>query len=383
MSDPLLTPPTDPFQNPNSGLESVWTVWWNAIDKWSFLAILSLMAVGVWLIMAVSPAVALHHHWSPFVLLKRHLIMIIPGLCVLMVVSFFNRPALVWVARIVGVGAWCAVWLTLVYGVEIKGARRWLTIAQMSLQPSEFLKPALAVMVADMLARGVSMGWAVVVLGLSAAPLLLQPDLGMAAVFTIIVFSQCFAAGLPWIWTVGGAASALAAVAGAFVIFPHAAHRVQVFLAGGGQDPFGSQYQILQALKSFASGGLWGRGPGAGVVLNSLPDGHADFVFAVAGEELGLVACLLILALYGIIVFRTLGALSQEIDRFYVLAGVGLIIQFAVQTLMNMASVLRMIPTKGVTLPFLSYGGSSLISLCWGVGMILALTRRYRALFSG
>lgn len=142
-------------------------------------------------------------------------------------------------------------------------------------------------------------------------------------------------------------------------------------------DPFGSNYQVLSSLKGFAAGGMWGKGPGSGTLLDALPDGHADFIFAVAGEEMGLIACLLILSLYGIIIFRGLHVVLQEKNMFYCLAILGLVMQLMLQVGCNVGSVLRLIPTKGMTLPFISYGGSSFISLCWGMGMLLSFTRRY------
>ena len=173
---------------------------------------------------------------------------------------------------------------------------------------------------------------------------------------------------------------ALVGGAGAYLCFPHAAYRIQTFLSGSDQDPLGSQYQVTQALKSFSSGGLLGKGPGAGTILNALPDGHADFIFAVAGEEMGLLVCLGIVVLYGIVLYQFFWHAFQEIDRFHALAVVGLTLQIILQAVLNMASVLRMMPTKGMTLPFISYGGSSFLSLCWAMGMLLALTRRYRSM---
>lgn len=359
---------------------SFWTLWWNAIDRWSFITILVLMAIGVWLIMAVSPAVALQHHWSPFVLLKRHFFILGPGLILLISTTLFQKNSLVLFSRIVGILAWIGIWAVLIGGPEIKGAKRWLSLGGFSLQPSEFLKPAFAVLIADLLSRGTHFSWVMVALGVVLFPLFFQPDLGMIFLMGAVCFCQCFVAGLSWIWTLGIGLMTLSGAGAIYVCFPHAAARIQSFLAGGGKDPFGSHYQILQALKSFSSGGLWGKGPGAGTILNSLPDGHADFIFAVAGEELGLMVCLIILTLYGFIIFRCLWHAFQETDAFYTLSIVGLTLQFAFQTLLNIASVLRIIPTKGVTLPFMSYGGSSFLSLCLSMGMVLALTRRYRGL---
>lgn len=357
-----------------------WALWWHAIDRWIFLSTLALIAIGTWLIMTVIPAIAMQHKWSPLVLLNRHLFLLAPGIGLMIVTSLARRKNLVRACMVIGVMAWLGVFATLVVGNEIKGAKRWLNLAGFSLQPSELLKPSLAIILAHVWVTYQNFGVVLAVAGLAIMPLLLQPDVGMAVVLGVISFGQCFVAGLPWFWTIGAGLSAGMAGLGVYLLFPHAAHRIQAFLQGGQADPFGSQYQIMQALKSFASGGIWGRGPGAGEVLNALPDGHADFIFAVAGEELGLVACLGIIALYGIMIGRGLWAAGRESQPFYTIAVTGLVVQMAFQTALNMASVLRLVPTKGVTLPFLSYGGSSFLSLCWAMGMVLALTRRYRGL---
>ena len=359
---------------------SFWALWWHTLDRWSFLSILLLIAMGIWLIMTVSPAVALQHHWSAFVLFKRHLLIVGPGLMLLVLTTFSSQFWIKDAARVMGVLAWMGLWFVLLFGTEIKGAKRWIHCVGFSLQPSEFLKPALAVITADFLSRGYPYAITASVLFLAIFPLFLQPDLGMIFLICLVWFFQCFLAGLPWRWTWGIGLGAMVGLLGVFLCFPHAMHRIQCFFASEGENPFGSHYQILQALKSFASGGILGRGPGGGVFLNHLPDGHADFIFAVAGEELGLLVCLFLLILYGLIIFRGLWHAFQEMDLFHTLAIGGLTLQFAFQTLLNLASVLHLIPTKGVTLPFMSYGGSSFLSLCWSMGMVLALTKRYREL---
>jgi cell division protein FtsW len=158
----------------------------------------------------------------------------------------------------------------------------------------------------------------------------------------------------------------------AYELLPHVTDRINRFL-----DPSaGDHYQVRRSLEAFVSGGLWGKGPGEGTVKDVLPDAHADFVFAVAGEEFGLIACVLIIGLFAFIVLRGFSRLLQERDQFVLLAATGLLIQFGLQAIINMASALRLIPTKGMTLPFLSYGVSSMLALALGMGMLLALTRR-------
>ncbi len=357
-----------------------WTIWWRSIDRWAFISVLILVALGIWLIMAASPAIALQHNWSPFLLLKRHFVFVGQGLIVLIASSCLRRKGIIGSAVFVGALAWLAVWAVFFLGVEIKGARRWLSLAGFSLQPSEFLKPALSIVVAYLLAYPLHFAISGILVALVTIPLFLQPDLGMVIVIVSIWFGQCFVSGLPWKWTIGAISSAVVGAVGIYLCYPHAAHRIETFLSGQDQDPLGSQFQVLQSLKSFSSGGILGKGPGAGTILNVLPDGHADFIFAVAGEEMGLLVCLGVVCLYGILLIRFFRHAYQEIDRFYALAIVGLSVQIVLQAVLNMASVLHMMPTKGVTLPFMSYGGSSFLSLCWAMGMLLALTRRYRAM---
>jgi cell division protein FtsW len=269
--------------------------------------------------------------------------------------------------------------MTLVHGVEIKGARRWISLPGMSLQPSEFLKPCFAVVTAWLMTQGhrSGRGWtgmvaAGAVFAVIALLLKSQPDMGMLAVVGAVFFVQLFVGGLNLV-LVGGAAGLLGVAAfGAYSFFPHVRSRVTRFL-----DPAaGDNFQVNMSLEAFGNGGFLGRGPGEGRVKDLLPDAHADFVFAVMGEEFGMVICLLVLGLFGFIVLRGLIRLLAEQDLFIVLAATGLVTSFGLQSFVNMASTLHLIPTKGMTLPFVSYGGSSVLAVALGVGMLLALTRR-------
>jgi cell division protein FtsW len=207
---------------------------------------------------------------------------------------------------------------------------------------------------------------------LVVALLLLQPDVGQTFVVTAVWGTQFFLAGLSLVWVGFLVVFGIASLVGAYFALPHVAARINGFL-----DPqAGDQYQINRSLEAFMNGGLYGRGPGEGTVKALLPDAHSDFIFAVAGEELGLFACLIILALIGFVVLRGLARTFNDTDLFVLLAAGGLLVQFGLQALINMASTLHLMPTKGMTLPFISYGGSSLMALAVGMGMVLALTRR-------
>jgi cell division protein FtsW len=244
-------------------------------------------------------------------------------------------------------------------------------------QPSEFLKPCFAVVAAWLLAEGKKSRrfpgtlLAFMVFGLILLLLKSQPDIGMLAVVTVVFLAQLYVNGMP-LALVGIALGCLGGGAvAAYTLFPHVRSRVTRFWDGTGDN-----YQVTTALEAFGNGGLLGRGPGEGHVKDILPDAHADFVFAVAGEEYGMLLCVIILAIFAFIVLRGLLRLLREQDMFVVLSCTGLVTGFGLQAFVNMASTLRLIPTKGMTLPFISYGGSSALAVALGMGMLLALTRR-------
>jgi cell division protein FtsW len=271
--------------------------------------------------------------------------------------------------------------MTLVVGVEIKGARRWIALPGMQIQPSEFLKPCFAIAAAWLIAEGKQirrfpgMTIAIAVYLLIAFCLKSQPDIGMLGVITLVFFAQMFLAGLNLVLAGLGVVGLGGAAFTAYLFFSHVQKRVQEFLHPGAMGA-AADYQPMKALEAFGNGGLWGRGPGEGHVKDVLPDAHADFVFAVAGEEFGMVVCLIIIGVFAFIVLRGLLQLLKEPDPFTVLACGGLITGFGLQAFVNMASSLQLIPTKGMTLPFISYGGSSVMAVALGIGMLLALTRR-------
>ena len=354
--------------------------WWWTVDRWTLGALFALIAFGYVMMLAASPAVAERIGAS-----SRHMFFIKQELYLaaaagLMVAVSLLTPKGVRRFALLGLaGALVLTAATLVIGVEIKGARRWLPIPGLSLQPSEFLKPFFAVTAAWLITEGRVPGSRVpgallaLVLFLACAVILKsQPDIGMLLVLSAVFFAQFFVAGLNLflVGIVGGVG--VAGGVGAYFLFPHVQQRVQRFL-----DPSsGDNYQVSVALEAFGNGGLLGRGPGEGRLKNVLPDAHADFVFAVAGEEFGMVICLVILALFAFVVIRGLMKLMAETDLFVILAATGLLTQFGLQAFVNMASTLHLIPTKGMTLPFVSYGGSSVLAIAIGMGMLLALTRR-------
>jgi cell division protein FtsW len=352
--------------------------WWWTVDRWVLGSLVIIMGFGILLIQASTPAVAVKHGWSNFYFVERHLAMLLPAVGVLFGVSLLSpRKARILAAVLL------AIFLPLLIatpfvGSEIKGAVRWIQIPGLfSIQASEFVKPMFAVTAAWLFTlqcerRGFPALTVNIAVYLTIIVfLLLQPDIGMAFLISVIWFAQFFLAGLPVAFVGISMFSGVACLFGAYYAFPHFAARMDKFLSRTGDT-----FQVDRALNAFANGGLFGKGPGEGTVKMSIPDAHADFVFAVAGEELGLLWCLLIVGLFAFIVLRGLRRLNDENSLFIVLAVSGLLIEFGLQAIINLASTMRLIPAKGMTLPFISYGGSSLFALAIGMGMLLALTRK-------
>ena len=352
--------------------------WWWTIDRWSLAALAVLIGLGAIMVAAASPPVAERINLPDYHFIQRHLIMLVPAIGVLVVCSTLSIP---WVRRLsllVLLGSLVATAATLVIGAEIKGATRWLHLPGLTLQPSEFLKPSFAVVAAWLFSlqktnRNVPGYFASALLYAAVmAMLLMQPDLGMAVVVTAVWGVQFFVAGLPIIAVILLACVAIGGGIASYFAFPHVASRIDRFL-----DPAsGDSYQIDRSLEAFANGGVWGVGPGEGAVKQFLPDAHSDFVFAVAGEEFGLLWCLLLVCLFAVVVIRSLIGASRSRNLFVILTAAGLAAQFGFQALVNMGSTLSLIPTKGMTLPFISYGGSSMLALALGTGLLLATTRR-------
>lgn len=358
--------------------DSMFSKWWWTVDRAMLFAFLLLIAFGLMLMMAATPMVATRIGLDEFYFIKRHLIYIIPSLAIIFIVSNLDEDQLKKFSLLLFLAAVVLTFLTLFFGCEIKGARRWISIGGFSIQPSEFAKPALAVLTAWMFANekedrrfnGTLM--AIIFLLMIAVLLVLQPDIGMLIVTVVVWGCQLFINGLPIVLLAIALICSAGGLALAYLFLPHVTTRVNKFL-----DPTaGDHYQINRSLEAFANGGIFGVGPGEGLVKRHLPDAHADFVFAVLGEEFGFVFCVFVVFIIGFIVIYGMVKAMKEKDYFTSLASAGLLTQFGLQSFINMASTLHIIPTKGMTLPFISYGGSSMIAISIAVGMILALGRR-------
>jgi cell division protein FtsW len=351
--------------------------WWWTIDRWFLAAFLSLMGLGIVLSFAASPAVAERIGLDSFHFATRQIVFTIPALIAMLSVSFLDQRQIRRMSLVILCVSLLLMVAALYVGVEVKGARRWVSLAGISIQPSEFLKPAFVIICAWLFAEHARQPdipgnlFAIILLGLVVALLVAQPDLGQTMLVLGTWGVMFFMAGMPWLWIIVlGAIGAGGAVA-AYTIFPHVAGRIDRFLTGEGDT-----FQVDMGREAVVHGGWWGVGPGEGTVKRVIPDSHADFVFAVAGEEFGIVLCLAIMLLFAFIVLRGLNIALKEQDDFTRYSVAGLVVVFGFQSIINMGVNLQLMPAKGMTLPFISYGGSSLIAIAISMGMVLALTRK-------
>ena len=351
--------------------------WWQTVDRWTIAAIITLATLGAFLIIAASPPIAERLSLDTFHFVGRQVLFLPLAMISMFAVSFLSRANIRRLSLIIFSFAAALMMFTLFSGVEIKGATRWVNVVGVSLQPSEFIKPAFAVIAASMFAA-----WRLeerfpgylVVLGLYGGVVLLliaQPDVGMAVLISFVWGLQFFLAGLPMVLVMGIGTVFIFGGFAAYFQFSHVRERIDRFIDPQNNDV----YQVSQSLEAFKKGGVFGRGPGEGHVKENLPDAHSDFIFAVAVEEFGMIAGLLIVSVFGFIVLRGLMRVFKETDLFVQLAVAGLLAQFGLQAIINLASTLNLMPTKGATLPFISYGGSSLLALSISMGMVLSLTR--------
>jgi cell division protein FtsW len=351
--------------------------WWWTVDRFSLGALGAIMLGGIVLSLAASPPVATRIGLDAFYFVHRHVLYLVPAIAVLVAVSFLSPRGIRRVALAVFFVSLALTVATLFVGAEVKGARRWIILAGINIQPSEFLKPAFIILCAflfaetgrkpDMPATSLSL----LMLAVVAGVLVLQPDFGQTMLIAMVWGALFFMAGMRLIWVMGLGGAAVAGLFFAYHTAPHVARRINGFFDRSSGDTF----QVDAAVESFYRGSWFGQGPGEGTVKRILPDSHADFVFAVAAEEFGIVLCLVLVFLFAFIVIRALGKAMRNDDPFSRFSIAGIAILFGAQSAINMAVNLALIPAKGMTLPFISYGGSSMISLAYGMGMLLALTR--------
>ncbi|HAT87350.1 FtsW/RodA/SpoVE family cell cycle protein [Cohaesibacter gelatinilyticus] len=354
------------------------TEWWWTIDRPMLLVLVLMLFAGLVLSMAASPAVAERIGLDSFHFVKRHAMFIPVAIAIMIGITFLEARAIRRLALLVLVGSLIGMVLTLLFGFSAKGAQRWVSIAGFSLQPSEFLKPAFVVLAAWLFAENDRRPeipgnlFAIILLMVAGALLVAQPDIGQTILLGAVWSGLFFMAGMPLFWIFLLLGLGMVGLTAAYMFLPHVNGRINRFL-----DPAtGDTFQVDKAMDSIIRGGWLGTGPGEGMVKRILPDSHTDFIFAVLAEEFGIIVCLVLVGAYIFIVVRSLMLALRSHDLFKRLAIAGLAILFGLQAVINIAVNLQLMPAKGMTLPFISYGGSSLLSVALGMGFLLALTRR-------
>jgi cell division protein FtsW len=352
--------------------------WWWSIDRELLSGLILLLICGMVLSLAASPPVAERIGLNEWHFVIRHAMFCALAVPVMLVTSMMSHRQ----ARFAALGTLIVMtillWATLRFGTEVKGARRWMSFAGQSVQPSEFVKPAFAVIGAWLFAefmihrnvpgRLIATALMLVIV----AGLLLQPDIGQTALILATWAVLLFLSGISWWIIIGLAGAAGGLLVGAYVFFPHFARRIDTFLNPEGG---GNTYQIDRALQSLMEGGWFGRGPGESIANKLIPDAHADYVFSAAAGEFGILFCMGMVGLIAFIVVRAMTTAQRQSSLFARLAASTIAVQFAMQSGINLAVNLNLIPPKGMTLPFVSYGGTSMLAVAFGMGLMLALTR--------
>ncbi|MDP2122165.1 MAG: putative lipid II flippase FtsW [Hoeflea sp.] len=351
--------------------------WFWTIDRLFLATFIGLMGIGLMMSFAASPAVAERLGLDSFHFVTRHGFFLLPALAVMVGVSFLTPRQVRRVALVVLAGSIALMVLALFFGVEIKGSRRWMSILGISVQPSEFMKPAFVIICAWLFSERSRHPeipgnlFAIILFGIVTALLVAQPDLGQTMLVAAVWGGMFFMAGMSWFWIVLLGGAAVGGFIAAYFMFPHVAGRINGFLFGEGDS-----FQVDTAREAIIRGDWFGQGPGEGTIKRILPDSHTDFVFSVAAEEFGIVFCMVLVMLFGFVVIRGLVRAGREQDEFTRLAVAGLALLVGFQSFINIGVNLELLPAKGMTLPLISYGGSSMIAVAITAGFMLALTRR-------
>lgn len=354
------------------------STWWWKIDRVDATLFIVFLCLSSVMVATASPAIAERIGVTPFYFIKRQIVFI--GLAIIIVFSFslLSQKALRVVSffgYIACIGLLIGV---LLFGMEIKGSKRWLNLFGVSIQPSELIKPFFIVLSAWVLSRkmynnsfkGYTLSAILYVIVVFF--LLLQPDFGMIITSSMIWVTQLFLAGLPILFIISAALGFVLIVLGGYFILPHVASRINRFL-----DPDNYEnYQVRKSIEAYKNGGFFGKGPGEGQVKQHLPDSHTDFIFAVIGEELGIITCIVIILIFAFIIIRNLLKLFKEENYFKILTISAVLMQLGIQSIINIGVTLNLLPTKGMTLPFISYGGSSMVTSSILMGILLALTKK-------
>ena len=353
--------------------------WWWTVDRWLLASLAGLMVLGLVLTLAGSPPVAERLGLPTFHFVNRQVIYLVPAAVLIIATSFLSPRLVRRAALLVFCAAMALVITAIFFGVEVKGAKRWI----FGIQPSEFVKPAFVILAAWAFSEGARRRdvpaniMALLLLPATIVPLILQPDFGQTMLISMVWAALFFMAGLHWLWVAGIGGVGVTGVFFAYRYIAHVRARIDKFLdPGAGGTSASDTFQVDTAMESFISGGWLGKGPGEGTMKRILPDSHTDFIFAVTGEEFGVLFCMFIVLIFAIVVLRGLYVSSKNEDPFCRFAAAGMVVLFGVQSAINMAVNLHLMPAKGMTLPFISYGGSSMISLGIGMGFLISVTRR-------
>ncbi len=350
--------------------------WFWTIDRFFLAAFILLMGLGFMLSFAASPPVAERLGLDSFHFVKRHAVFLLPAIAIMFGISFLSPRQVRRAAMILLVVSLAAMVLALFFGVEVKGSRRWISIGSFSLQPSEFMKPAFVVICAWLFAEHARQPeipgnlFAIILFGIVAALLVAQPDLGQTILTAAVWGGMFFMAGMPWLWIIVLGGAAVGGLLTAYTFLPHVAGRIDKFLTGEGDT-----FQMDTAREAIIRGDWFGQGPGEGTVKRIIPDSHTDFIFSVAAEEFGILFCMVIVLIFAFVVMRGLNHAFKERNDFTRFAVAGLVLQIGTQSMINIGVNLELLPAKGMTLPLISYGGSSMIAICVTAGFVLALTR--------
>ncbi len=356
--------------------KSLFAEWWRTVDRPLLAAILFLMLCGLLMSFAASPPVAERIGVDGYHFIKRHAVFLGPALVLLIGTSLLTPRQVRRAALLLFAISIALMLATLFFGTEVKGSRRWLSMAGFTIQPSEFVKPAFVVITAWLFAENTRRPdipgnlFSIILFAIVAALLIAQPDFGQTMLIAAVWGALFFMAGMSWIWIGGLAVLGFTGMFMAYWMFPHVAGRINRFISGEGDN-----YQVDTGIDAIQNGGWLGQGPGEGTVKNILPDAHTDFSFAVAAEEFGIIACMLLAGVFAYVVLRGLYRSLAEKDSYVRMAAGGLVVLFGFQALINIGVNLKLLPAKGMTLPFISYGGSSLLAMAISMGFVLALTR--------
>ncbi|MFK8040395.1 MAG: putative peptidoglycan glycosyltransferase FtsW [Rickettsiaceae bacterium] len=351
--------------------------WYRSIDQQIIVAFLILFGFSMLLVSTSSPIIAFKLGLPSGYFIFRQSIYLSIAAVIIIALSSMNKQ---YIRRVAILGLFAGIILLILvkfYGYEAKGAKRWISILGISLQPSEFIKPFFLVVSAWILSLGFQNNKANFIPCFSlyliiAVLLITQPDIGNLIMLTAVFAIQIFIAGFPMLWMIIAFIAGIISIFCTYLYIPHVADRINKFL----DTDITQNYQVNKSINAFANGGLYGTGPGEGVIKQSLPDLHSDFIFAVAGEEFGTMFCLIIILVFAFIIIKALIMVLNENDKFVQFTIVGITSQFGLQALINIGVTLNLLPTKGITLPFISYGGSSIFATSISSGIILSFTKK-------